>query len=202
MCVATSNRTKGQFKQSFYEWPAQKSAVVSFIETRSKDHNVWFGVNLLRESERVKINCLPSSLVWADLDFVNPDNITPPPTCVIESSPSRYQAYWRLEDEVPADVAELYSKRIAYSTGADKSGWPLTKLLRVPHTLNFKYETPQEVKVLKAFETRVPLEVFEEVADPPLEGVDQEQWDTLTAGTDTPDVDTLPNPQTIIQYLR
>lgn len=202
LCIAYSNKVKGQFKQAFYKWPTEKQTASNFIDQKANDHNIWFGVNLLKNTQRSKINCLPSDLVWADLDYVNPETISPPPTCVIESSPSRYQGYWRLEETIPADVAELFSKRIAYATGADKSGWPLTKLLRVPHTLNFKYEQPAEIKVLRAFETRVPIEVFDEVPDPPMDEAEAEKWGLVTQGEDTPDVNKLPNPETIIYSYR
>jgi len=195
LCIATGHRVSGNFKQFFYEWPRQAPELSAFLDLKVKDHNLWFCVNLLKEKERRKINCLPGNLVWADLDFVDPDAIVPPPSCIIESSPKRYQAFWRLDNPVPPDVAESFSKNIAYTTGADKSGWPLTKLLRIPHTRNFKYETPPEVKVLKAHDTRVPFAVFEDVpeaSESPVEVIgDYEELGT-------PNKEDLPDVQSII----
>lgn len=188
---------QGVFRQKFYEWPRQKSEIANFVDSKAKDHNIWFGVNLLREAERVKINCLPSNLVWADLDYVDPLDIDPQPTCIIESSPSRYQAFWRLEEIVPADVAENFSKRVAYAVGADKSGWPLTKLLRVPHTYNFKYKDPPDISVIRVLETRVPIGVFEEIPDQ-LEEDEKEQWELVTQGQGVPDPNDLPSVEHII----
>lgn len=143
----------------------------------------------------MKINCLPSSLVWADLDYVDPDKINPPPSCVVESSPKRYQSFWRLEDRVPSDIAESFSKKIAYATGADRSGWPLGKLLRVPHTRNFKYDNPPEVEVLHARETKVPIAVFDELPEAVPADI-PEGWEEIDS--EVPDVETLPSTQSII----
>lgn len=201
LCIATSHKERAVFRQYYYQWPLHKSELKTFLEGR-KNFNVWFCVNLLKVEERLKINCLPSHLVWADLDFIDPGKITPPPSCVIESSPGRYQAYWRLEHEVPTDVSEEYSKKIAYSTGADKSGWPLAKLLRVPHTYNYKYKKPPVVQVISALETLVPQAVFEELpATIPLEGVD-ETWQPLDGEGETPDVTKLPPVENIVYAYR
>jgi hypothetical protein len=59
----------------------------------------------------------------------------------VESSPLRYQAYWVFEeDQIPEEV-ESITKRLAYYhafQGADRSGWDLSQLLRVPGTHNLK----------------------------------------------------------------
>ncbi len=78
---------------------------------------------------------------WADLDDCNPAELEIEPTITVESSPQRWQAYWKFEEPVNALEAEDISKRIAYAhahQGADKSGWDLTQVLRVPGTKNFK----------------------------------------------------------------
>jgi hypothetical protein len=201
LCVATSNRIKGQFKQVFYQWPLQKAELAAYVELKAKDHNVWFCVNLLKEKERTKKNCLPSGIIWSDLDMVDIDTVSPPPTTILESSPSRYQAFWRLDKIIPADVAEQYSKRVAYAVGADKTGWPLTKLLRVPHTYNFKYENPPEILVSRALDLRVPVEVFDEVPELRDEEASAE-WELLTQGTDTPDPVDLPTVKEVIYKYR
>jgi len=72
------------------------------------------------------------------------------PSIEIESSPGRYQAYWLFEEPVEPDAAELISKRIHYyhaDEGADRSGWDLSQLLRVPFTYNFNHGDPQPVKI-------------------------------------------------------
>ncbi len=171
VCIATQDPKKDDFKQSFFRWPQQKKEIVAYVAASSPRKNVWFGVNLLTKSERRKEWCLPTNLVWADLDEIDPDTIDPKPPIVIESSPGRFQALWRLDQIVDPQVAEDYSKRIAYSVGADKSGWDLTQLLRVPLTYNFKYEIEgqevPEVKLIRGLQTVVPAQIFEALPKPP-----------------------------------
>jgi hypothetical protein len=127
-----------------------------------RKYNVYFCVNLLTKKERKKDNCQRSSILWADLDSCNPDTIDKiPPPIVIRSSPGRWQAIWRMTTQIPAYQAEDYSRRIAYSLGADVSGWDLTQLLRIPLTLNFKYDTPAVVELQRALETKAPPLIFE-----------------------------------------
>jgi hypothetical protein len=58
------------------------------------------------------------------------------------------QAYYRLSRTVPpAQGAEL-NRRLARALGADPSGWDLTQLLRVPATVNHKYEGQPAVRLV------------------------------------------------------
>jgi hypothetical protein len=199
LCIATQHKVRGAFRQYYYEWPRQKDELGRFLDTR-KDFNVWFCTSLLKVEERNKHNCLPHNLVWADLDYIDPDKLTIPPSCVVESSPKRFQAYWRLEATVPSDVAEEFSKKLAYQSGADRSGWPLGKLLRVPHTRNYKYETPPLVRVTRAIETLVPQDLFEELPQPEVEGVDP-TWKPIE-GEEVPNVDKLPPVENVVYAYR
>jgi len=176
ICIATGrptiNRKKrnDDFKQSFFQWPAQRNELSAFIEQAMSDRNVWFCTSLLERAERKKEYCLPGNLVWADLDTCSPNVVSPPPSCIIESSPRRWQAIWRLEETLEPYQQEDFSRRIAYiytQDGADPSGWDLTQLLRVPLTSNFKYEDdPPEVKLVQAAETLVPVTLFETLPRP------------------------------------
>lgn len=199
LCIAISHKEKANFRQFYFEWPVQRQEISNFI-TGKKDHNVWFCVNLMKVAERLKVNALPANFVWADLDYVDPSRITPPPSCIVESSPKRFQAYWRLEATVPPDIAEDYSKRIAYHTGADRSGWPLGKLLRVPHTRNYKYQNPPLVEVIQVLETKAPQGVFEEL--PQIASETTEGWHPLQAEEGMPEVTTLAPVESIIYAHR
>lgn len=183
ICIATSlpDAPRSSFKQHFFSWPDEQIRVEELILQQQKKRNVWFCVNLLDRKERKKDYCLPTELVWADLDECAPTKVVPTPSIVIESSPGRFQALWRLESKVDPFVAEDYSRRIAYQNrtkGADVSGWDLTQLLRVPLTRNFKYDASPRVRVERALEIRVPNEVFEAISPPDptngeFEGIDE-----------------------------
>lgn len=190
VCIATQKPSdRASFKQSFFEWPGQTGHLTEFVDRESKNKNIWFGVNLLTAPERTKQFCSSHNIVWADLDSCNPDKIEPKPQCVIQSSPERWQAIWRLDETIDPYLAEQYSKKIAYKykeEGADPSGWDLTQLLRVPFTLNFKYANAPKIILNEANPVLCPAEIFEALAveiptsDDPLE-------------IEMPDVDSLPD---------
>jgi len=188
----SKNGHKDSFDQEFFKWPSQRGEVQKFIEG-SLAKNVWFGVNLLSKPERLKKNCLPMDIVWADLDTCHPSLLDPKPQIIIESSPDRFQALWKLGDDVPPAIAEEYSKRIfsKYRVNGVDSGWALTKLLRVPYTLNHKYDSTPEVRILAATDEKIEAAEFEAILVEELKehGVDD---------IDMPDLDELPAPEFII----
>lgn len=105
----------------------------------------YFCVQLLKTpGARLKENIVDKvSVVWADLDTCKPSKLLVSPSILVQSSPGRYQGYWLLDAPVPSTQAEELSRRIAYhhaKDGADRSGWDLTQLLRIPGTRNSKYE--------------------------------------------------------------
>jgi hypothetical protein len=170
ICIATQRPGKRDtFREKYFEWPEQRNDMFTYIEGAKRGHNVWFGVNLLSLPKRLKANCVPSNIVWADLDTCIPDVVEIPPQCVIESSPGRFQAIWRLDQKIEPEEAEELAKKIAYKyadQGADKSGHDLTQLLRVPGTLNFKYtglEEVPEVKLITSFQALLNPSLFQKI---------------------------------------
>lgn len=179
LCLATTDprAPKATFKQTFFNWPVDNKRAEEFIRKVEHDHNVYFCINLLETSQRKKEKCLPTKLVWADLDEIDPNRLRKiPPPILLRSSPGRWQAIWRLTTPLEPFQAEEYSRRIAYFVGADKSGWDLTQLLRVPFTVNFKYQPAVLVELERILQTEAKPLVFETlppsleyVADPPPE---------------------------------
>jgi Protein of unknown function (DUF3987) len=171
LCIATTEKVspRQSFKQRFFEWPTDWREIEAHILKNQQTRNVYFCVSLLKKKERKKENCQPTSLLWADMDVVNPDTLSdfiPPIT--VESSDGRWQAYWRMSTKVPPLQAEEYSRRLAYNTGADTSGWDLTQLLRVPMTYNFKHEPAQLVRLHHASSVKAPPLLFEKLLPPTL----------------------------------
>jgi hypothetical protein len=195
VCIAVQEPDKRQtFKEQYFQWPKNKERLVSYVNKQARTHNVWFGVNLLASPKRNKEHCVPCNLLWADLDTCDPEDIVPKPQCVIESSPARYQAIWRLDEKLDPFLAEQYSKRIAYAyrtNGVDPSGWDLTQLLRVPNTYNHKYDDTPRVELRHAYETLAPLASLGGI--PELS--EEDQTYDLELPDDLPDVD-----QTILRH--
>lgn len=112
--------------------------------------DVYFCPVVFKKPKRKKEYALPTNILWADLDPVNPNDCRVRPSIAWESSPGRFQALWFLSREIDPEEAAALSKRIAYSDGGDKGGWDLTQVLRLPGTKNFKYEAAPTVKLLWA----------------------------------------------------
>lgn len=157
VCIAyIANTGKKTFREEFFRYPQEMPQMLSAIANNVMSQNVYFCPQLLRDKKRTKENVEVTPNVWSDLDFCSPDHLFVEPTITVESSPGRYQAYWVLDKPIDPDDAENLSQRIAYKhadQGADRSGWDLTQLLRVPYTNNYKYgkglDIPQ-VKVIAA----------------------------------------------------
>jgi len=198
ICIATTlpPTRRETFTERYFKWPKDKELLADHISLVTPTHNIYFCVNLLSESKRVKANAMPTNLVWADLDTCAPDKLDIPPQCVIESSPGRYQAIWRMNSKVDPLIAENYSRRIAYQyaeLGVDKSGHDLTQLLRVPGTFNFKYgiggETPG-VELLTDMAQLLPREIFD--ALPAMDDFPLEEF------IDAPDAEFVPPAESVI----
>ena len=119
----------------------------SLMQLVDKGRDVYFAPVNFRGPRRQE-NAKAIDWVWADLDFVHPDKLKIRPTIAWQSSPGRYQALWKLSELVPADDAAECGKRMAYAEGADKGGWDVTQVLRIPGTRNYKYPSAPEVVML------------------------------------------------------
>lgn len=171
VCIAFLT-TKKKFREEFFKYPEEMPQLLECINKGYVSENVYFCPQLLREKRRTKECVETTPNVWADLDFCEPGNLLVEPTVVIESSPNRYQAYWCLDKELDPDDVEDISRRIAYKhadQGADRSGWDLTQLLRVPFTFNFKYNgvTVPVVSIIAASRNLYRLKDFEEYPETP-----------------------------------
>jgi Protein of unknown function (DUF3987)/RepB DNA-primase from phage plasmid len=144
--LAIARKSKSsRFIESFYEYPNQLGTIIQAIERDAPSDNLYFCPQLFRRTNRKKEYATVVSCLWADLDYCDPEKLLVKPSLLIESSPTRHQALWLLDDPADPFEAEELSKRIAYyhrNDGADISGWDLTQLLRIPYTQNFKYPFP------------------------------------------------------------
>jgi hypothetical protein len=152
LCIAVAEpRSADSFQEFFFEWPKEENKVHELITKLVTTHSVWYCPHLFDRRKRNKAYVSNTPVLWADLDTCPPDRMLVKPSLVIESSPARFQALWNMEDVKP-QRAEIASRRIAYyhsEQGADKSGWDLTQLLRVPYTLNMKYTYRPMVRVIE-----------------------------------------------------
>lgn len=107
--------------------------------------DLYWCPNIFSRSHRRRDYVLPGKFLYADLDAVNPEEIDEHlrPTIAWKSSNDRYQALWELEEPLQPHQLEEINRRLTYTLQADKSGWDLTQVLRIPGTMNYKYNPPQ-----------------------------------------------------------
>ena len=135
--------------ERYFSWPDEAgSAVECALAESHRGRESYFCAHLLTEKRRIKENAAPLRALYVDGDGAYPREGLPQPTAIIESSPGRLQMWWRLDSEVPPETGEDLNRRLAYAMGADKSGWDLTQLLRVPGTKNHKYPERPTVRFI------------------------------------------------------
>jgi hypothetical protein len=177
VCIAFKHHLNKTMDEEFYHYPTQLDKICSTVDSRATTlTHVYFCPQLLNDKNyrredgkgpRVKENVKTCTALWADLDTCNPQYMQIKPSIVVQSSAGRFQAFWRLENEIDPLAAQMICQRIAYfhaEQGADKSGWDLTQLLRVPYTPNYKYgdmTTAPLVVVLSTEKTLYRPEEFE-----------------------------------------
>ena len=204
ICIATIHKDRGKtsFKRFFFEWPIAQAELLGFIASKEKAHDVYFSTAIFSVSKAKKEFARPTKIVWADLDTCKPEDVSPTPPIVLETSPGRFHALWTLTGFVIPEIAEGYARSLTYQyapNGSDKSGWDIGQLLRVPLTKNFKKEYQQTggtyptVEVVRMLDLPVPDEVFEALPVP--EG--QSNGSVVDVGM--PDVSSLPKAEDMIQ---
>jgi len=61
------------------------------------------------------------------------------PACVVQSSPGKWHAYWRVADRMPLDAFASAQRRLARMYGGDEACHDLSRVLRVPGTDHCKH---------------------------------------------------------------
>lgn len=140
--LATKDRS-GKWK----DWPFKRSEFgrINQFLVEHADKDLYFCPHGFSKPRRLKRYVETPKLLWADLDESNPrDFATLTPSIAWESSPGRFAALWRLTDFMTEDL----NRRLTYHLKADPGGWDVTQVLRVPGTLNYKYDSKPRVKLL------------------------------------------------------
>ncbi len=172
VCVVRREVGFKDFEESFFKYPTQLHDIVEHVSRFQHTHDLWYCPQLFSGRRRKKEYAKFCPSAWSDLDSCDPELISVRPSLVVESSPGRFQALWRFREVEHPLIAEDISMRIAYhhaSDGADKSGWDLTQLLRVPYTYNHKYGgvgAAPPVRIIRAenlYYTAEDFEVFPKV---------------------------------------
>lgn len=137
-CLSTKSKS-GDWRDTFFKSPVRFSEIKTFLE-RNAEKNLYFCATAFSQPRRKKQFVTGSCLLWSDLDAADPRRIEPKPQIAWESSPNRYAALWRINQFHEPNKVEEVNRALTYSIGnADRGGWDLTQVLRIPGTRNYKY---------------------------------------------------------------
>lgn len=109
------------------------------------DHDLYFSPLPYKQPGRNKEHVARSRLLWSDIDEAPTSTVKP--SILWESSPGRHQGLWLMPKQMEPDRAAELSRQLAYYIGADRGGWDLTQVLRIPGTINNKYANRPTVKL-------------------------------------------------------
>ena len=137
-------RSKKDKRDQSFRWPNDREEIKQYLAQHLKEgHDVYWCPSLFEFPARRSDMAMDEHALWADLDEVDPREISSyPPTIAWESSPGRYQALWLASDGdfQGASWPGNENQRLTYLLGADLGGWDTTQLLRLPGWPNFKPE--------------------------------------------------------------
>lgn len=167
LCAWFHNLAYDKMKDRSYEIGPGLSGLDQLIESATKASakgwDCYFAPAVFSKPRRLKENVLHSNVLWADFDSGNglPEFETPP-SLLVSSSSGKYHTYWAIDSPVLLADLESHNRGLTYAFKADKSGWDANQLLRIPGTLNYKYDPPQSVTLLTNGEASVsyPLSSF------------------------------------------
>jgi hypothetical protein len=159
LCIFSGQRSDGDVlentKSRYFRVPGHAEEAARYAEGESAaDREVYSCAHLLTRGRRVKENATPLAALYVDGDGAKAGAQMPEPTATVESSPGREQFWWALSEPVAPKEGEELNRRLAYAIGADRSGWDLTQLLRVPGTRNRKYADAPMVVLAALSESR------------------------------------------------
>ena len=186
VCIA-HRAEKTTMQENYFMYPDDLARMIHHCDSFALDNDVYFCPQLLGSRKRNKENVQTCTTLWSDLDTCPPEVLLVEPTVLVESSAKRYQSYWVLESPITGEQAEDLSRRIAYyhaDDGADKSGWDLSQLLRVPYTYNQKYDDNPVVSIRSANQKKYRPSDFKAYPQP-----DEFEYYDVPFPDDLPEID-------------
>ncbi|MGE0539173.1 MAG: DNA-primase RepB domain-containing protein [Dehalococcoidia bacterium] len=156
-------------REIYFIWPNGVHYAADWLADEvAAGRDVYQCAHLLTRPRRRKQYAAPLRSLYVDLDRAELPAGAPAPSVVVESSPGRWQCYWPLTEPVDPHRGEDLNRRLAYAFGADRSGWDLTQLLRLPATPNRKYLEAPPVRLLQHSDVRFdPLALDESLPSVP-----------------------------------
>lgn len=164
-------------QQHFYQWSHDLNHLDRDLSRAGE--NAYFGVATRDGKGGGKENIVNIPALWCDIDFkdtpkdeaVNLIREFPFKPSIGVMSGGGYHLYWILDEPAEKDdidKVEEVNRRIAKALKGDMAACDAARVMRVPDSLNHKYDPPRECKVLKSNNFECNLEDFEILPQAPL----------------------------------
>lgn len=141
-------KTTKKWEENSFKYPDDIPEIEKFLNNLPKADTYWCPI-VFKENRRLKEYAQRPNVLWADLDEVNPTTLGDlTPSIAWKSSDNKYQCLWIIDHDKEGYDLESINRALTYKTDADKSGWDFTQVLRIPGTMNYKYNPPQKGKIL------------------------------------------------------
>lgn len=138
----------------WFHWPTEREEMEEYVRTKQGE-DVYTSPMLYSEpptrtnrSHAAKENVIAAAVVWADADEADPSVFKHTPSVQVETSPGKWHTYWQIIDSVDPELMEQMAHAVTLAHKADgvDNGWARSKRLRVPGTMNTKYDEPFRVR--------------------------------------------------------
>ena len=154
-------------------WHKTREAAASDAVSRTDTWDVYVGIVPRAETRGGRDALVPESRwCWAECDtpmsVSRAMNMGVQPRLVVRSSPGKAHCYWPLRSPLSLDLLERANRRLAEHLGADPRATDAARILRVPGTVNHKYDPPPRVSITHVSWDRNPLpsELVGDLRDP------------------------------------
>lgn len=159
-----------QWRQEFFEFPGEIDRLVSRVREQSQKYEVYYGPALYTKKSAKKIHIVGTRTLWVEFDgnsetSERPDSIPEPTIRIKSSNPGHEHWYWLTKEILSVTDIERVNKSLAYSLGADISGWDSTQILRPPETFNHKRQA--SVNLVSLGTKRISIGIFKDIPEPP-----------------------------------
>jgi len=163
-------------KSEFY--PIDNLQWVPGIVDKYREHDLYFGVATREHGNGKKEGIIHIPAAWADIDFKNTpqekadrllSELPVKPSVIIESG-GGYHVYWFLKEPAGAEdipMVEAVNRKLASFLEADFGVCDASHILRIPGTLNHKYNPARTVAVKENTGARYNLEEFDFLPEAP-----------------------------------
>jgi len=141
--------------RKWVQWPNQKSKLDSLSKSADRG-DLYFRPVLFDKRSVDRAAVVGSHVAWADVDSAGSHGLGAS-LVVASGTPGHCHAYWLSDRLLGASETESWNYLNCLLHGADKGGWDITQLLRVPNTLNHKTDPPTNVSLVECNDNRFPL---------------------------------------------